>query len=99
MNLRIDEEGFRFRIIPDELESLLQSEGITHSLKIGESRLEYSLLPVLSGPMTLQLADGRIALSVSRDDLRKLHELGRSKHGLLICQDGIDVELQVDVKR
>lgn len=99
MNLRMDEEGIRFRITPEELEALLRGESILHSLKIGESFLEYAILPVRAGTaMTLQFADGNLILSVPAAELEKLRALGRSKHGLLARQDGLDIGLQVDLK-
>jgi hypothetical protein len=98
MNVRIDEKSVRFRIAPDELKALLRGDSVSHFLKVGAGQLSYSVLPVRDGAMTLQVMQSALILSAPLADIERLQNLGRSKEGLVVQQDELNVSLQVDLK-
>lgn len=99
MNLRMDENGFRFRITPSDLGELLAGKGIEYSLRIGGHRFGCRISPVdACDSMTLEMAVGGLCLHAPRAALENLKTMGRSKNGMSVTQDGIVVSLQIDIK-
>lgn len=95
MNVRIDEDSIRFRIIPDDLASLLDGKEIEQHV-IGFTCRITSGLP--GKEMDLQMAENGFTLSVSRAILEQLRDMGRSKEGISIQKSDIEISLQVDLK-
>ena len=48
--------------------------------------------------MRLEMGGNGFSLSVPRNDLEQLRALGRSREGISILHDGVDVSLQLDLK-
>lgn len=94
MNVRMDEEGVRFRITPEDLEILLRGEEIRHQIV----DFYCAILPREEGGLSLNAASRGLALCVPILDLERLRDMGRSKNGVSVCQDGIEISLQVDLK-
>lgn len=100
MNLKISEKGFRFRIAPEDLGVLLSGRDIEQRVCIGEHCFFYRIVPVSSeDEMALEMSMAGFCLSVSQKNLEQLHDLGRSKAGLSVTQGGVDVSLQIDLKK
>ena len=99
MNLRMDGRSFRFRISPEELGRLLVGRDLDESVCIDIHRFGYRIIPAGDAPeMRLAMADGGFCLYVPGPMLEELRGMGRSKEGLKIMQDGIELALQVDIK-
>jgi len=99
MNVRIDEDSIRFRIIPADLLNLLDGGEIKQRVGIGARYFECRILPVASArDMELELAGQGFTLSVPRAELERLRDLGRSKDGISVKSGGAEISLQVDLK-
>jgi len=100
MNLKIADNSFRFRITPVDLGNLLRGQDVDQRVCIGKHCFTYRISPVSQdGEIKLEMAVAGFCLSVPREKLEELRALGRSKDGLSIVQDGVDVSLQVDVRQ
>jgi hypothetical protein len=98
MSMRIDEDSIRFRIAPDELATLLETGKLDLRIAIGSRNFGYRI--ACGAPeMTLDVAPEGFTLAVPRSTLEQLQEMGRSKDGVSVRQGGIEVSLQVDLKR
>ena len=99
MNLRISENSVRFRITAEDLEILIQGRNIDQRICMGAVCFSYRISPVSSGmDMRLEMGGNGFSLSVPRNDLEQLRALGRSREGISILHDGVDVSLQLDLK-
>jgi hypothetical protein len=99
MNVRIDEEGIRFRIVPADLLVLLDGSELKQRIGIGAQSFEYRILPVVSGEeMKLEMTGNGFILSVPRAALEQLCGLGRSKNGISVKSGAAEISLQVDLK-
>lgn len=99
MNLRISENSFRFRITPEELDKLLCGQDVDQRICIGSHCFTYRISPFsLEKDIKLEMAVAGFCLSVPREALEKLRDLGRSKEGLVVRQGGVDIALQLDIK-
>lgn len=95
MNVRIDKEGFRFRIIPADLSALLEGKELVESA----CGFTYRIVPVFSGLlMELRMANHGFYLLVPQATLEELRDMGRSKEGIGIQQGDAEISLQVDLK-
>lgn len=99
MNLRISEDGFRFRITPEDLDKLLQGREIDQSVCLGAHCFTYRIAPVThERDMKLEMAVAGFCLSVPQAMLEELRDLGRSKSGLSRIQGDVNITLQLDIK-
>lgn len=99
MNLRISENNFRFRITPEDLETLLAGREIDQRICLGAHCFTYRIAPVThEAGMALEMAVGGFCLSVPRGMLTELRDLGRSKEGLSAIQGDVGISLQLDIK-
>ena len=99
MNLKISDGSFRFRITPADLGNLLRGQDVDQRVCIGKHCFTYRISPVSTdGAIKLEMAPAGFCLNVPREKLEELRALGRSKSGLSIAQDGVEVSLQVDIK-
>ena len=100
MNLRIEENGFRFRITDNDLQSLLQGCDINQHVRVGRQGFSYRIAPVSDKKeMVLEMADSGFCLYVPHKSLECLRDLGRSKEGISVRQDETEISLQVDIKK
>lgn len=99
MNLRISEDGFRFRITPEDLDILLRGREIDQRVCLGAHCFTYRIAPVtFEKDMKLEMAVAGFCLSVPQAMLEELRDLGRSKEGLSVMQGDVNIALQLDVK-
>lgn len=98
MNVRIDESGVRFRIVPDDLTALLAGQRLEQEVAIGTQSIFYEIVPADAGEMALTAQNMRFTLVIPRRALEELRDLGRSKKGISVRQGDADVALQVDLK-
>lgn len=99
MNLRISEDGFRFRITPEDLDTLLRGREIDQRVCLGAHCFTYRIAPVkFEKDMKLEMAVAGFCLSVPHAMLEELYDLGRSKEGLSAMQGDVNIALQLDIK-
>jgi len=98
MNLRLSENSFRFRVTPEDLDILLQGQGVGQKVFLGKESFEYMISPVLAGEMNLEIESAKFNLSVPHQVLEELRDLGRSKEGVSVVQGDVGISLQLDIK-
>lgn len=99
MNVRISQNDFRFRITPQDLEMLLLGRDIDERICIGTDCFAYRISPVTRDrKMEMEMAVSGFCLFVPRETLEVLRDLGRSKEGVSVLQDGVTLSLQIDIK-
>jgi hypothetical protein len=99
MNVRIDEEGIRFRIVPSDLSVLLGGGELKQRVSIGADNFEYRIVPIVSGQeMALEMNGNGFILSVPPAALEQLRGLGKSKNGISVKSGDAEISLQVDLK-
>lgn len=99
MNLRISEEGFRFRVTSEDLSTLLHGREIDQSVCLGAHCFAYRITPVtFEKDMKLEMAIAGFCLYVPQTMLEELRDLGRSKKGLSVMQGDVNIALQLDIK-
>lgn len=99
MNLKISENSFRFRITPEDLDNLLRGQDVDQRVCIGAHCFTYRISPVAPDKeMRLTMAVAGFCLSVPRETLERLRDLGRSKSGISVRQGVVDISLQIDIK-
>ena len=99
MNLRISQNDFRFRITPQDLDTLLHGRDIDQRVCIGTHCFGYGISPVTQDKkMKLEMAVSGFCLFVPRETLEELQDLGRSKDGISIQQGDVTLSLQLDIK-
>ncbi|MCE9508695.1 MAG: hypothetical protein K8R48_10360 [Alphaproteobacteria bacterium] len=99
MNVRIDEDGVRFRIVPADLSLLLGGSELKQRVSIGAQSFEYRILPAASArEMALAMTGNGFTLSVPHAALEQLGGLGRSKNGVSVKSGDVEISLQVDLK-
>jgi hypothetical protein len=99
MNVKIEEGALRFRISDDEMKMLLLGNSLSVSLNIAGNTLSAGIAPgdVAAG-FSLGYEQGNIRLYISRDKIRDLEDLGRSRDGISQECSGVIVSLQVDFR-
>lgn len=99
MNIRIAENSFRFRITPADLDMLLRGQDIDQRICIGAHCFTCCISPVAPEKhMTLEMAVAGFCLFVPKETLADLHDLGRSKEGILVKHGDVEISLQLDIK-
>ena len=99
MNLRISENDFRFRITPQDLDTLLNGRDIDQRVCIGAHCFGYRISPVTrKKKMKLEMAVSGFCLYVPQETLTALRDLGRSKEGVSVQQGDVILSLQLDIK-
>lgn len=99
MNLKISENSFRFRITPEDLDTLSSGHDIGQRICVGVNCFACRISPVSVGKeMNLEIVGTGFCLSVPHETLKSLRDMGRSKDGISIRQDGLIISLQVDLK-
>lgn len=99
MNLKISENNFRFRIAPDDLDRLLRGQDVDQRVCLGAHCFTYRISPASAGTkMELEMAIAGFCLTVPREILEELRDMGRSKNGVSVKQGDVDISLQVDIK-
>ncbi len=99
MTLTLSSDGFRFRILRDELEGLLAGRAVEHRVSAGPQGLSFAIVPLAGqGDLTVERDGHTIRLLAPRTVLERLRDLGRSKEGVSSVKDGVTVCLQVDLK-
>ncbi|HRC27553.1 MAG TPA: hypothetical protein PKX87_09010 [Alphaproteobacteria bacterium] len=99
MTLTLSSDGFRFRILPDELEDLLAGRTVEHRVSAGPQGLSFSIVPVAGEEdLKVEREAHTIRLLAPQTVLERLRDLGRSKEGVSSVKDGVTMCLQVDLK-
>lgn len=100
MNLKISDKSFRFRITNEELSDLIQGRDLDQRVCVGQHCFSYRITSAADGPeMKLRMAVAGFCLYVPRQALEDLAALGRSKDGISFVQGGVEIALQVDVRK
>ncbi len=99
MNLKISDDGFRFKLTAVELENLLQGRDVEQRVPVGHHWFSYKITAHGDGAdVCLEMAVGGFSLFVPRAVLAQLQAAGRSREGLSFAQNGIRIDLQVDIR-
>jgi hypothetical protein len=109
MNVKISEDSVTFKITEEEMKHLLTGSALEKKILIGQSDFVMVIDPnpheyfedFKEAPLKLILdrAESCLMLCTTIDEIRKLSEIGRSREGLSAHIGGIDVFLQVDVRK
>lgn len=102
MNVKIEEGALTFKIREVGLEALLRGESLKNRARVGSMDLCISIKPadgdglcadlkMIAGGLMLEAEAGMIVL-------KTLADMGKSREGITVMQDGTSITLQVDVK-
>jgi len=105
MNVRMDGTSLRFKITETELEMLLGGEAVIHQLTV--SGVAMTLLidpkPALPKGMCAQYLTEKesivLRLLVATEKLAQLKAMGKSRDGIAVANDGVNLQLLVDVRK
>lgn len=108
MNVKITEKSVTFKITEEEMNDLLAGHTLEKKIPIGQSTFSMRIDPnagdrfedLKEAPLKLVLdgAESCLMLCVTPEEIQKLSDMGRSREGLSVHADGLDVYLQVDLK-
>ncbi len=103
MNLKIENNGLRFRITESELQTLLTGQALEEITDITGKKLIVMIDPVSSNSemeaaMMNNTDDTFIRMTISPEQLQMLEQKGRSKEGLESRRNELTISLQVDVR-
>ena len=109
MNVKISEDSVTFKITEEEMKHLLTGSALEKKILIGQSDFVMVIDPnpheyfedFKEAPLKLILdrAESCLMLCTTVDEIKKLSEMGKSREGLSAHIGGIDVFLQVDVRK
>ena len=109
MNVKISEDSVTFKITEEEMKHLLTGSTLEKKILIGQSDFVMVIDPnpheyfedFKEAPLKLILdrAESCLTLCTTVDEIKKLSEMGKSREGLSAHIGGIDVFLQVDVRK
>ncbi len=109
MNVKIAEDSLTFKISEEELKILLSGTALEKKVMIGHNAFTMAVDPLphesfddaQEKPLKLILdrKESCLLLCTSMDDIQKLSDMGKSRDGLSAHIDGLDVFLQVDVRK
>lgn len=101
MNLRIDGRNIRFRIKEEELFSLLKGIALIEETKVDQGSFQFEIIPKekieILLPMSLAWQGNRMVLEISQKALEELHCRGRSRKGIRVKKDSVDICFEVDI--
>jgi len=108
MNVKISEDSVTFKITEEELNTLLSGRALERKMLLGRGTFVVVIDPdpepffedAAAHPLKLihDKFETCLMLCTSRDNVRKLFDMGRSRDGLSCHADGMNVSLQVDVR-
>jgi hypothetical protein len=98
MNLRIDEQGLRFRVTPEDLRRLLDDGAISHTLGDGNGKFFCGIELSPDANVFFRFGTDGLRLYAPRSVLEELDEMGLSRQGLSFRQGDTEISLQVDIK-
>lgn len=96
MNLKIEDQHLTFKIIQEELNTLLEQMPLS---------IETTLLSVIISPTgqskTIQstLKADSLTLVISPELLQELSNMGRNREGITQQIDGLSITLQIDIRK
>lgn len=108
MKVKICNASVTFKISEEELKSLLLGRSLEHKVLIGKSEFSMVIEPnpqelfedFKEVPLMLILdrSESCLMLCTSTNEIKKLHQMGKSARGLSAKIEGLEVILQVDVR-
>lgn len=108
MNVKFSENAVTFKITEQELNYLLTGDPLEQTLSIGPDDFSMSIDPNASetsegGHAAMHILwdrpKARLSLRTTSDQIRELSAMGKSREGLSAHLGGMDVFLQVDVRK
>lgn len=105
MNVKFSENAVTFKITEQELNRLLTGAPLEQTLRIGLDDFSMSIDPGASedGHAAMHILwdrpKARLSLRTTLDQIRELSAMGKSREGLSAHLGGMDVFLQVDVRK
>lgn len=104
MNVRIEQQNLRFKILQEELNTLLTGHGLNAEVMFLTQTLSVTMKPRDGGEsMALDLAlnqdNATVSLFVPMALIQQLAAMGRSRGGLTQDVNGVSVSLQVDLRK
>lgn len=109
MNVKIAETSITFKISEEELNLLLTGLALENRIFIGNHDFTMVIDPNpgkhLHNPVGMPLhivldpAKSRLTLYATMTEIMKLSDMGKSRDGLSANIDGLDVLLQVDIRK
>lgn len=103
MNVKIEEQKLRFKILEEELNALLSGKFLEQKIQILDKALIIIIDPKGEGDefspkLILDQDEICLRLLISSARLHELSDMGRSRKGLDLSVGGLYVSLQVDVR-
>ncbi|TAH37521.1 MAG: hypothetical protein EYC62_01150 [Alphaproteobacteria bacterium] len=108
VKIKITENSVTFKITGDELNHLLKGVALEKKVLIGQSNFVMAIDPNPqnsedlgegSFKLTLDITEQRLMLRTTMKEIQKLSNMGKSREGLSAHVAGLDVFLQVDVRK
>lgn len=102
MNIKITEDSLTFKISEAELNILLAGLPLERKIKIGSDDFTMAVTPCSSESAltpVLNRAEASLSLHIGMMDVQKLSVMGKNRDGLSAQADGLNVYLQVDVRK
>ena len=109
MNIKISEDSVTFKITEEEMKHLLTGSALEKKTLIGKSDFVMVINPnpheyfedFKESPLKLILdrAESCLMLCTTVEEIKKLSKMGKSREGISAHIDGINVYLQVDVRK
>ena len=93
MNIKIEEQNIRFKITEEELNQLLSGA----QLEI--NALIFVRIIPKGSDVLVKHNNGEIVLTVPKQNLVELMDMGKSQSGLKMKQGDLSLSLQVDVRK
>lgn len=100
MNVKITGSSVTFKITEEEMNLLATGKLLEKTVSIGADRFVMRINPQSGHDLRIVMDRERLSLTLctTKEQIKKLVGMGKSKEGLSVHVNGLDVFLQVDLR-
>lgn len=100
MNVKITESSVTFKITEEEMNVLAEGKTLEETVPLGSSGFAMKIDPQSGHDLRVAIDPEKPSLTLytTKEQLKKLVDMGRSKEGLFAHTDNLDLFLQVDLR-